>query len=144
MASGVASGGLETHPELDPPPPSSPKDVAAVRAYVQSGPLFPQLGLDAASLTDAAAETWADLAETLCVFLRLDSENLAPAAAARVYRHYVPAYLWCAGRLERHRREALAKEKTPARPLCVGLTAPQGCGKTTLVAALSFLFARRA
>ena len=48
MASGVASGGLETHPELDPPPPSSPKDVAAVRAYVQSGPLFPQLGLDAA------------------------------------------------------------------------------------------------
>ena len=143
MASGVASGGLETHPELDPPPPSSPKDVAAVRAYVQSGPLFPQLGLDAASLTDAAAETWADLAETLCVFLRLDSENLAPAAAARVYRHYVPAYLWCAGRLERHRREALAKEKTPARPLCVGLTAPQGCGKTTLVAALSFLFARR-
>ena len=148
MATEVESGGLETHPPVDPPPPSSPKDVAAVRAYVQSSPLFPQLGLDDASSTDAAAESWADLAETLCSFLRLDPEDLAPAAAARVYRHYVPAYLWCVGRLERHRRREETSQKSdergsPARPLVVGLTAPQGCGKTTLVAALAFLFARR-
>ena len=148
MATEVESGGLETHPPVDPPPPSSPKDVAAVRAYVQSSPLFPQLGLDDASSTDAAAESWADLAETLCSFLRLDPEDLVPAAAARVYRHYVPAYLWCVGRLERHRRREETSQKSdergsPARPLVVGLTAPQGCGKTTLVAALAFLFARR-
>lgn len=144
MASGVPSGGLETHPPLDPPPPSSPEDVAAVRAYVQSSPLFPQLGLHPASKTDAAAETWAHLAETLCAFLRLDPNHLAPAAAARVYRYYVPAYLWCVGRLEKHRREkkkrANERPNARARPLCVALTAPQGCGKTTLVAALSFLF----
>ena len=142
MASGVPSGGLETHPPLDPPPPSSPEDVAAVRAYVQSSPLFPQLGLHPASTTDAAAETWAHLAETLCAFLRLDPNDLAPAAAARVYKYYVPAYLWCVGRLEKHRHEKRASErpKTKTRPLCVALTAPQGCGKTTLVAALEFLF----
>ena len=146
MASRVESCGIETQPPFDPPPPSSPKELAAVRAYVQSSPLFPQLGLDSASSTDAAAASWADLAETLCVFLRLDPEDLAPAAAARVYRYYVPAYLWCDARLEKHRREERAKTKTkerPARPLCVGLSAPQGCGKTTLVAALSFLFAQR-
>lgn len=142
MASGVPSGGLETHPPLDPPPPSSPEDVAAVRAYVQSSPLFPQLGLHPASTTDAAAETWAHLAETLCAFLRLDPNDLAPAAAARVYKYYVPAYLWCVGRLEKHRHEKRANERPNAktRPLCVALTAPQGCGKTTLVAALEFLF----
>jgi D-glycerate 3-kinase len=142
MASGVPSGGLETHPPLDPPPPSSPEDVAAVRAYVQSSPLFPQLGLHPASTTDAAAETWAHLAETLCAFLRLDPNDLAQDSAARVYKYYVPAYLWCVGRLEKHRHEKRANErpKTKTRPLCVALTAPQGCGKTTLVAALEFLF----
>lgn len=142
MASGVPSGGLETHPPLDPPPPSSPEDVAAVRAYVQSSPLFPQLGLHPASTTDAAAETWAHLAETLCAFLRLDPNDLAQDSAARVYKYYVPAYLWCVGRLEKHRHEKRASErpKTKTRPLCVALTAPQGCGKTTLVAALEFLF----
>lgn len=142
MASGVPSGGLETHPPLDPPPPSSPEDVAAVRAYVQSSPLFPQLGLHPASTTDAAAETWAHLAETLCAFLRLDPNDLAQDSAARVYKYYVPAYLWCVGRLEKHRHEKRANERPNAktRPLCVALTAPQGCGKTTLVAALEFLF----
>ena len=142
MASGVPSGGLETHPPLDPPPPSSPEDVAAVRAYVQSSPLFPQLGLHPASTTDAAAETWAHLAETLCAFLRLDPNDLAQDSAARVYKYYVPAYLWCVGRLEKHRHEKRASERPNAktRPLCVALTAPQGCGKTTLVAALEFLF----
>ena len=142
MASGVPSGGLETHPPLDPPPPSSPEDVAAVRAYVQSSPLFPQLGLHPASTTDAAAETWAHLAETLCAFLRLDPNDLAQDSAARVYKYYVPAYLWCVGRLEKHRHEKRANERPNAktRPLCVALTAPQGCGKTTLVAALAFLF----
>ena len=142
MASGVPSGGLETHPPLDPPPPSSPEDVAAVRAYVQSSPLFPQLGLHPASTTDAAAETWAHLAETLCAFLRLDPNDLAQDSAARVYKYYVPAYLWCVGRLEKHRHEKRANERPTSRtrPLCVALTAPQGCGKTTLVAALEFLF----
>jgi D-glycerate 3-kinase len=59
-----------------------------------------------------------------------------------VYKYYVPAYLWCVGRLEKHRHEKRASErpKTKTRPLCVALTAPQGCGKTTLVAALEFLF----
>jgi D-glycerate 3-kinase len=134
VASGSASSG---DLEFDIPPPSSPKDIAAVRAYVQSSPLFPQLKLNSGSLTDAAAETWANLAETACGFLHLDSRNLSPAAAARVYRYYVPTYLWCVGRIETHRRSA---NGTSVRPLVIGLTAPQGCGKTTLVAALSALF----
>lgn len=51
----------------------------------------------------------------------------------RIYRYYLPVYVWLLGRLEAHRAAG-----SPGA-LVVGISAPQGCGKSTLVAALTSL-----
>ena len=141
-----------------PPPPPPPSDKDAVRDYVCSGPLFPQLGLTMEEVTDARVAAWQSLAEQLCAQLSFDDPAaLSPAQAARVYRYYLPVYLWCTARLDRH-REAWRRQQQqqqqstsasttsppsppspPPPPLIVGLSAPQGCGKTTIVTQLQRL-----
>ena len=135
------------------PPPASPDDLDAVRAYVRGGPLFPQLGLSDEELTDARVATWASLASRLRAQLHLPPDGpLDDAAASRVYRYYLPVHLWCVARLEAHRARVAdaapdpdaspsPSPSPPPPPLVVGVSAPQGCGKTTVVAQLQRLLA---
>ena len=125
------------------PPPASPDDLDAVRAYVRGGPLFTQLGLSDEELTDARVATWASLASRLRAQLHLSPDGpLDDAAASRVYHYYLPVHLWCVARLDAHRARVAdaAPDAFPSPPpLVVGVSAPQGCGKTTVVAQLQRL-----
>lgn len=121
-------------------------DLDAVRARVARGPLFPSLALTPEDVTPERVEDWSALAGRLCSHLGLDARALGDADASRVYELYLPTHLWLVRRLEAHRARhaaassASAATATPAgRPpaLVVGLSAPQGCGKTTLTRALA-------
>jgi len=144
MAAKPSSSDHHSPPAL----PSSPTDLAAVRLYVQSSPLFPQLGLEFENLTDTVVAKWGHHVEILCEFLTLKSSSLDATEADRVYRYYLPTYLWCVVQIELHREHKIEKIKISGSgqlvsgALVIGLTAPQGCGKTTLAAALSFCLAK--
>jgi D-glycerate 3-kinase len=156
-------------PQQQSPPPA-PADKDAVRSYVCSGPLFSQLGLGSTEdITDVRVSTWQSLAKQLCMQLSYDYDDttaLTPAQAARVYRYYLPVYLWCTARLEAHReawrhqqqQQQQQQESSssatsslsppppppsppPPPPLVIGLSAPQGCGKTTIMTQLQRLLA---
>ena len=68
--------------------------------------------------------------------------ELPRALAVRAYHLYLPLYFWC----ERVARAAAAARADggAARPVAIALSAPQGCGKTTLVEFLVELFAAHA
>ena len=138
--SGSASG--------PPPPPPAPSDWEAVKAYVCSGPLFPQLGLSSDDATESRVAAWESLASQLRAQLDFQQPNAVDdaaetARAARVYRYYLPVYLWCTARLETHRDAWRRSDSraSPPPPLVIGLSAPQGCGKTTIVTQLQRLLA---
>lgn len=114
-----------------------PSDRAAVRDYVLGGPLIDQLSISRENATDDVVDRWTSVAARLCDQLSLEQASLDPAQASRVYRYYMPVYLWCLARLEAHRSASAPGAACP--PLVVGLSAPQGCGKTTLVAQLTRL-----
>jgi len=59
-------------------------------------------------------------------------EELGTAAAARIFHLYLPLYFWCLGR---------ARQAPTGRAVGIGISAPQGCGKTTLVDTLVGRFA---
>ena len=62
-----------------------------------------------------------------------DAEAAEEAARNRVYRYYVPVYEEVVQRLRMHRRKAgTTREGRTPKPMVVGVSAPQGCGKTTL------------
>ena len=114
-----------------------PSDRAAVRDYVLGGPLIDQLSISREDATDDEVDRWTSVATRLCEQLSMDQTSLDPAQASRVYRYYLPVYLWCVARLDAHRSNAAPGGACP--PLVVGLSAPQGCGKTTLVTQLTKL-----
>eukprot|EP01024_Parvocaulis_polyphysoides_P005311 TRINITY_DN1132_c0_g3_i4.p1 TRINITY_DN1132_c0_g3~~TRINITY_DN1132_c0_g3_i4.p1 ORF type:complete len:339 (+),score=30.07 TRINITY_DN1132_c0_g3_i4:73-1089(+) len=53
----------------------------------------------------------------------------------RVYHYYLPVYMWLQTQLQAHR-----KENGNQSTMMVGMSAPQGCGKSTLVEQLYELF----
>lgn len=57
----------------------------------------------------------------------------------RIYQYYLPVFFWCRRQLEEHRQQSAAAA-TPPPPLVVGISAPQGSGKSTLVEELELLF----
>lgn len=69
-------------------------------------------------------------APAVCASLGMDPEMLSDADAHRVYEYYLPVFAWAKQRVSND------------RPLVVGLSAPQGCGKTTLVSQLELLCER--
>lgn len=60
-------------------------------------------------------------------------ENMSVAEQKRVYQYYLPVYLWCASQLTAHKKNGKG-------PLVLGISAPQGCGKSTLCEQLESLF----
>jgi len=106
----------------------------ACLSFARRGPLFSHLP------AATAAEDWArhggELASELYGCPPADSpEQLGGAAAARIFHLYLPIYFWCRAFVQ-GRRAA-----DPRRAVGIGLSAPQGCGKTTLVDALVGRFA---
>ena len=100
---------------------------AACLAFARSGPLWP------AVRNSGGAEEWAFHGSALVDQLLPGDplagasapEQLDAAVAKRVYHLYLPVFFWC--------RDLVRSRKDSERALAIGLSAPQGCGKTTLV-----------
>ena len=58
-----------------------------------------------------------------------------PTHRRRIYQYYLPVFTWCRRQLDARRAAGASG------PLVLGISAPQGCGKTTLCEQLEDLFA---
>ncbi|WOL10797.1 D-glycerate 3-kinase, chloroplastic isoform X1 [Canna indica] len=107
--------------------------------FICAGPLMKQLGFSAETVADTI-DKWLATGVHLCQLFGLNELNLSPPEKARIYHLYVPVFLWCEDQLTRHR--SMFDEGDDIPPLVIGVSAPQGSGKTTLVFALDYLFQR--
>ncbi|KAK9841016.1 hypothetical protein WJX81_005787 [Elliptochloris bilobata] len=107
--------------------------------YISHGPLATSCGL-ASSAVEQDLEKWKSLGDFLIGNLGFPArKQLSDAQRLRIFRYYLPVFFWCQRQLAQH-RAAVAAVTTPKRPLVIGMQAPQGCGKTTLVEQLEALF----
>lgn len=96
-----------------------------------SGPLVgTAAGLSKAEVEKASSE-FHEIAYQLSKQLGFDSTNLNDAQKARIYHYYVPVFKWIQTQLAANKGKG---------PLVIGISAPQGCGKSTLVEQLEQLF----
>jgi len=79
---------------------------------------------------------WSRLGKHVADFLHVDATALSPSQAARIYHYYLPVYFWVLRRIK-----AVAKSAPVRRPALIGLTCPQGGGKTTLLETLRHVMA---
>ena len=108
---------------------------AAALAFARRGPLWH------AVRNAGSADEWAFHGCALVDKLLPDDpraattypEELDTALASRVYHLYLPVFFWCRGLVRSH--------QSGGRALAIGLSAPQGRGKTTLVDFLADRFA---
>lgn len=100
----------------------------SLEAFVRQGPLF-NTCVAAGQLDEAA---WARRGGVLLAQLGLKPTNeLTPAQAVRVWQYYLPLFQWML---------TLVEQRNLERPLFIGLSCPQGGGKTTVVDALTSVF----
>ena len=120
---------------------------AAAAAALAGGPLAGRLGWGGAG--GAGAPGGALLERLVGLGRRLGEQlGFAPGAplsraqTERVFHYYLPVYMWVRQQMAEHAEaHAAAGGQPPAPPLVLGISAPQGCGKTTLVSSLEGLFA---
>ena len=68
---------------------------------------------------------------------RQHTQSTAVACRQRIFHFYLPIYFWLETQLLQH------KQTQGAQPLVLGMSAPQGSGKTTLCEQLQALLRRR-
>ncbi|XP_057454242.1 D-glycerate 3-kinase, chloroplastic [Lotus japonicus] len=105
--------------------------------FICSGPLLNKIGLTQEKVAESI-DKWLSYGRYLCQLFQLNELFLTVPQKIRVYHYYIPVFLWCEDQVVQHQAMAKNKEDTP--PLVIGFSAPQGCGKTTLVYALDYLF----
>ncbi|KAF5935877.1 hypothetical protein HYC85_027006 [Camellia sinensis] len=96
--------------------------------FICSGPLINKLGLTLEMVAESIDHGLHQLNE---LYLTIPQK-------ARFYHYYIPVFVWCEHQISHHR--SMFKEGEDVTPLVIGVSAPQGCGKTTLVFALDYLF----
>ncbi|XP_052306055.1 D-glycerate 3-kinase, chloroplastic isoform X2 [Populus trichocarpa] len=120
--------------------PSTPAQVSPVEdlyEFICSGPLISKLGLTSERIADSI-DKWLSHGSRLCRLFQLNELYLTAPQKARLYHYYIPVFVWCEDKISKHVSQFKDSEHIP--PLVIGFSAPQGCGKTTLVFALSYLF----
>ncbi|CAK9217165.1 unnamed protein product [Sphagnum troendelagicum] len=101
------------------------------------GPLLAKTGFTKESVAQTIDE-WCAIGVKLSRKLGFNEFELSLSEKVRIYHYYVPVFLWCKWELELHTLKY--KEGEFVRPLVIGISAPQGCGKTTIVDSLEYLF----
>lgn len=137
----VASNGQRTG-KLYSAFPTSPALISSVNdlfVFICSGPLMKKLGFTAETVAESI-DKWLQCGFHMCQLFQLNDLNLSFPEKARIYHYYVPVFLWCEDQILRHRSKFNDGDEIP--PLVIGVSAPQGSGKTTLVFALDYLFRR--
>ncbi|KAL7140035.1 hypothetical protein ABFS83_09G093900 [Erythranthe nasuta] len=105
--------------------------------FICAGPLINKVGLNPEKVGESIDE-WVLCGSHLCRLFQLDELFLTEPQKIRIYHYYIPVFMWCEQEISRHNSQFKDKDDVP--PLVIGFSAPQGCGKTTLVFALDFLF----
>jgi D-glycerate 3-kinase len=116
---------------------NNPVSDAAAWDVAASGPLWDAL-LRALPDSHPTANEWATHGEALAGAItgsETPADILDASTAARIYHLYLPVYFFMRDRVRAHRAAG------GRGPVAIGLSAPQGCGKTTLVDALVERFA---
>ncbi|WCJ40654.1 P-loop containing nucleoside triphosphate hydrolases superfamily protein [Euphorbia peplus] len=120
--------------------PTRPAQVSSVEdlyEFICSGPLLSKLGMTPETIGDSI-DKWLSYGLYLCKLFKLNELYLSVPQKARIFHYYVPVFLWCESEISKHVSQYKEGEEIP--PLVLGFSAPQGCGKTTLVFALDYLF----
>ncbi|KAH7433411.1 hypothetical protein KP509_07G068000 [Ceratopteris richardii] len=121
-------------------PPSAPAAVTPlvdVYDFICNGPLLSKTGHTPDSVKESFDE-WIELGLRLSRNLGFNELFLSPSEKIRIYHYYLPVFMWCKRQLTLHESQYKESEEIPA--LVIGITAPQGCGKSTLVYSLDYLF----
>eukprot|EP00877_Chromochloris_zofingiensis_P011372 jgi/Chrzof1/6489/Cz18g13070.t1_GLYK len=105
--------------------------------YICSGPLLKVCGITAEDV-QRELETWERLGRRLAVQLKFDYANMDDIQRLRIYHYYLPVALWVHKQYQQHLQRHAGTTPPPA--MVLGISAPQGCGKTTLVEQLEQLF----
>ncbi|CAI0625497.1 unnamed protein product [Linum tenue] len=120
--------------------PSAPAEVASVQnffEYICAGPLIGKMGLTSDTIAESI-DKWILYGSLLSRLFQLNDMHLTDPQKKRFYHYYIPVFLWCENQISKHASQFKDGEDIP--PLVIGFSAPQGCGKTTLVSALAHLF----
>ncbi|CAA0837226.1 D-glycerate 3-kinase- chloroplastic [Striga hermonthica] len=120
--------------------PTKPAEVSSVKdlfEFICSGPLMDKVGLTPEKVAESI-DKWVLCGSQLCRLFQLNELYLTEPQKVRLYHYYIPVFLWCEQEISNHNYKFKDGEDVP--PLVIGFSAPQGCGKTTLVFALDFLF----
>uniref|UniRef100_K3XYS5 Phosphoribulokinase/uridine kinase domain-containing protein n=1 Tax=Setaria italica TaxID=4555 RepID=K3XYS5_SETIT len=121
-------------------PSSSPALVTSVQDlydFICSGPLVDRIGYTKEKIAESI-DRWLRCGGQVARLFRLNELQLSEAEKARIYHFYIPVFLWCEDQVIEHRAKYNEGDEIP--PLVIGVSAPQGSGKTTLVFALNYLF----
>ncbi|OIS99539.1 PREDICTED: D-glycerate 3-kinase, chloroplastic [Nicotiana attenuata] len=105
--------------------------------FICSGPLIDKTGLTPEKVAESI-DKWIEYGFRLCRLFQLNQLALNEPQKIRLYHYYIPVFLWCEQEISQHSSKFKDDEEIP--PLVIGFSAPQGCGKTTLVFALEYLF----
>lgn len=128
----------KTHAEAQGSTPSALAD-EKVEELILGSPLLDHVGYVQEDVR-SNIERWSMLGGTLRQQLGFD-EVMTPAESRRIYHYYLPTAMWIEKQLAEHRNKWTEQgNEGPPPPLVLGVSAPQGCGKTTLVGQLERLF----
>ncbi|XWS16394.1 hypothetical protein CRYUN_Cryun34aG0083500 [Craigia yunnanensis] len=120
--------------------PAKPAEVSSVQdlyEFVCSGPLVDKVGVTPEKVAESI-DKWLFYGSKLCQLFQLNELYLTIPQKERFYHYYIPVFVWCEDQISQHMSKFKDAEEIP--PLVIGFSAPQGCGKTTLVFALDYLF----
>ncbi|CAH8356219.1 unnamed protein product [Eruca vesicaria subsp. sativa] len=120
--------------------PTKTVDVSSVSdlfEFICSGPLVEKIGITPEKVGQAI-DKWLLYGSQLCRLFQLNELKLTIPQKARLYHYYIPVFVWCQDQIALHNSKFKDGDDVP--PLVIGFSAPQGCGKTTLVFALDYLF----
>ncbi|CAH2067979.1 unnamed protein product [Thlaspi arvense] len=120
--------------------PAKTVDVSSVSdlfEFICSGPLVDKIGITPERVGQAI-DKWLLYGSQLCRLFQLNELMLTLPQRARLYHYYIPVFVWCEDQIALHNSKFQDGDDVP--PLVIGFSAPQGCGKTTLVFALDYLF----
>ncbi|CAH8258794.1 unnamed protein product [Arabidopsis lyrata] len=121
-------------------PTTKTVDVSSVSdlfEFICSGPLVDKIGITPQSVGQSI-DKWLLYGSQLCRLFQLNELKLTIPQKARLYHYYIPVFIWCEDQIALHNSKFKDGDDVP--PLVIGFSAPQGCGKTTLVFALDYLF----
>ncbi|KAL4425715.1 hypothetical protein ABPG75_009731 [Micractinium tetrahymenae] len=111
---------------------------AGLAEFIRASPLLPSCGIPDEQV-DTELGRWVELGAQVARNLGFPAiDRLEPAQKRRIFQYYLPVFFWCERQLLQHRAAAGGGA---APPLVLGISAPQGCGKTTLCEQLEALFA---